>query len=234
MPETNQKKSNPLIWLGLGVMVGLLIWGLWKGCNPKPPISGFVPRDTIYVPNYIHDTVDKYIYIEKTNVTVYDNPPHPLPGTKVEIRYDTITKDSLIYVVRNDTIIQEFKPIFLTSYPEAPKLLRQLIYKDSITMDLFWPNGKVYSGTYPMDLDRYNYVYEHGVMKVLKGPKQPFLKQIKFQSYLYTLYNPLNQSFRLELDGTLNYRSVGIIGRASLGTAPPYFAPYIGTRVTIK
>lgn len=234
MADTPTKQSKPILWVGITLIVGMLIWGLAKSCNPPTPATTWEKRDTMYLDSFIHDTVPHYIYVEVPNVIGFHAPLRPSPGTTIKWKHDTLTKDSFIVVTRHDTVIKEIAPGFLTNYPNNPKLIRHTLAKDSMKYDLFYPQGIVQSKSYPLNLDKYTYVYEDEVLKVLPGPKRPWLKEVTTGSSMYTLYNPINQSFRLELDGTLNYRQVGLYGRVSVGTTSPIFAPYIGTRVTLK
>lgn len=231
MAQTNTK--IPWTWVGIaGILITIIICLLTckKGSN-----TSFVPiyHDTVWKTVYVYDTITKYDYIERPNVTGYIKQPHVDSFTTFEVVHDTITQEKQILVKIHDTTIQRLSSAFLIQYPDNPKLLRGILTEDSLNMDLFFPTGRIFTQSYPINTFQNDYVWENGEMKVIKKPFK--LKNIKGTSFFYTLYDPLQRQFRLQADYSLTYKNISLYALGSFQpNARPVFGTFIGSRVRLK
>lgn len=226
-----QKDIRPTNWwafITFGLIILILIWGFWKGCQPPQPKITY--RDTIYLDSFIYVPTTKYVYVEVPNTTGYTKPPLNT-STQIKWRGYSIGYGDTIYLKDRDSTTYTINAQFLVNYPKNPKLIRQALTQDSTTYDFYHPDGRVWTNTYPLYLDRYNYVWENDSMKV---QKKKFLHQIQGESWAYGSYNILQNAPRLAVDYTLNYRSVGLFGRFTLSPKKPYTITEIGTKVKLR
>jgi hypothetical protein len=222
-----KKAKDIWFWFCMALLAFVLIWGIGKGCQePKPAITY---HDTIYKDSFIMVPVTKYVEILVPNVTGYQK---PLRDTVTIIKWktNTIGPDDVIELHR-DTLQFNVKAQFIVNYPKNPKLIRQTISHDSVTYDFLRPDARVWTNTYPIDLDRYQYVWEADSMKKVK---RGFFKQVHGESWAYAGYDIFRKAPRLAVDYAFNYRSVGIYGRANISTAKPYLFTEVGTKVKLK
>jgi hypothetical protein len=224
------------IWVLItGILITIIICLLTCKKGKDAIGTTFVPhyRDTIYRDKYIHDTLLVYSYKEKPNVTSYKDEPRVDSFITFRYIHDTITRDKVLEGLKHDTIFLRVNPGFLVNYPDHPKLLRTQLDEDSLNFDLYYPTGKIYTKSYPINLTQNKYVWEDDDLKVIKKPFK--LSNIRGQSNFYTLYDPLQRGLRLQVDYIFTYKNIGLYGLLSLEpNARPVLGSFIGTRVKIK
>lgn len=213
MEKTSHSLQYSLTRFALGLVIGILIM-LWiNRCNRIngsiiDPITQNGKTDTLVKLRYVHDTVKVPYQVVKTEVvTLYRDKPQAPPGTKIV--YTDTGSIKVVYKDRPDTI--NIDEQFLFNYPTSPKLLTARIFKSKFQADLYYINNEVKNQEWPMDLDKYDYVWEDEVFKAVtkKKPKE----KIRGTSEMSALYDPLNQAARLELDYTLRYKRFGLMAR---------------------
>lgn len=239
MPIFKTKADNNalLITLAIGILGFLL--GTRLDCGESQG-----PADPILFPPTIiwkHDTVP---FIDDTLRNPY-KPVNPEITTYPILVMDTILKlrvdhDTIFIFTDTGSVVHDlygFNSKFLTYKPENPKLIRERLGKKLMTMDLLNPDGEVWSMTYPMDLENYKYTWEDGDFKAEKLKALPLFSKLKFTSELTSsfTFNPLRNTTRLELDGTIWYGRFGLRAFGAYQTkSQPTFDFQVGPRIKIK
>jgi hypothetical protein len=235
MPEVIERKGIP--WWALlliGLAISILVMMILQTCNRDSGIGGWVKRDTtILDTNYEYHTITTYDHVVDNNVTEFNRPIIPDPKVIIIHVKDTIREKDTFTVMRDSVVLVRIPSNFLRNFPNNPKIIQGAFTKDSMRLDLYYPWDHVSSISYPTDYEKYRYIWENDSLKAIKI-KHPFFKQIKSEVYMYSLYDPFFQDVRLELDGTLSYKSVGLYGRLGLGLKPFQGRALIGTKVKIK
>lgn len=231
MAEEHKRPSNFLIWVISSVIIVAVIFLLTRGCGGN--LGGYTHRDTIYVPEYKEKVVTKYEYIERPNVTLYDTIEKFV--SDIYVQYDTVKETKTIVVPgARDTIY--VNTAFVTKHEKAGKLIQHRLWQDSMSYDLYYPDGSYKTLTYPLNLDKYHYVWEHDSLKVLKSKTtfRSFFKDVKGESYFYSQFNPINQRALLAVDYALYHKRFGFYGRLELRPFDFVVEPWLGVRVKLK
>lgn len=110
--------------------------------------------DTVYFEKpYVPKTEFKNINIPKS-VFVYRNEP-------VEIE-KVVYRDTTVEIHTRDSTIIEYKPLFLTEYPNSPKLIQMILNDTDLSLTTMNPEGIVMTHNHNINLNRYQYNYLDG------------------------------------------------------------------------
>lgn len=241
---TQTSKPNHLNTILLVFLIGIGIFILLKTCNvPKSGIGIYQGKtDTMWLEVYNNQSkIPKGTIDTKADTVIrYRDNPRVDSFISFEVVKDTVYLTSLI----RDSIIHwdstyklEYSIGFLQNYPTNPKLIFGKFTPDKITLDLHYPNIRVITQSYPVNLSEYEYYWDGDSLKAKdKRPlKIPRIKpKISFSSNAYTLMEPFQKTFKLELDGAISYDKFSFYGRTSISTHQPNFELYLGTRLTLK
>lgn len=106
--------------------------------------------DTVYVnrffdsePDFKFTQIPERVFVFFSDITEVE---------KVELVRDTV------FVYQKDSNPISYSTQFLTQYTQSPKLI-QMNLSDKLKLTLMNPNGKVYQEVYPIDLNRFEYLY---------------------------------------------------------------------------
>lgn len=146
-----------------------------------------------------------------------------------------VPKTDTLYLDSSGKDFAKYHVRFLKNYPKNPKLLRNQIAKNLLSYDFLLPDGYPRSVTYPIDLERFTYVWEMGSFKAVPVEMPRKKPRILFESYGQVTYSPFRNSSRVALDGTIYIGKVGItaFGAYSTNTIPK-FDFGIGPKIKIK
>lgn len=140
-------------------------------------------------------------YNHKPDTVWYNKPFNPKPEYPVFnvpsmvflYQIDTVSidrieyRDSLITLIKRDSVKVEYKDKFLTNYPNSPKLLQILSDKNKLSVSIFNTDCSLITQEYQVNYDRYSYNYQNGN---LTSKKKSFIQRFKPVAE-YTL-RPLN------------------------------------------
>lgn len=101
------------------------------------------------------------------NVVVNYQPPDNGNGLIVDSTKWVKVIDSL------ENVVDSFVTSFITSFTTSPKLLRGDFSSDTVSLDLFYPNGQLQAKTYPVNYKRFNYRFSNGEMSVQERVLEP-------------------------------------------------------------
>jgi hypothetical protein len=97
--------------------------------------------------------------------------------------------DSLVRVIDSLTHKQSLYDIrFLTQYPNQSKLLEGLFTKDSLTLSLLNPEGKIQTKNFGVNYQSFNYQYLNGELRANKLPASSVLSNNNNQQRNHNFY----------------------------------------------
>ena len=123
-----------------------------------------------------------------------------LPRMVFLYRVDSVPIERIEYVDRVVTIIQkdstkiEYNELFLTNYPQAPKLLQILSNRDKLSITTFNTDCKLITEEYSVNYSRYQYNY---LDSKLTHKKTSFLK--RFNPVVQYTIRPVHNFHDLDL-----------------------------------
>lgn len=147
----------------------------------------------------IHHQPDT-VWINKPFVPKVEFPKMQLPSMVFLYQIDSVPIERIEYVDRVVTIIQkdsvkvEYNELFLTNYPQAPKLLQILSSRDKLSITTFNTDCKLFTEEYRVNYDRYQYNYLDGK---LTHKKTSFLK--RFDPVVQYTIRPVHNMHDLDL-----------------------------------
>lgn len=147
----------------------------------------------------IHHQPDT-VLINKPFVPKVEFPKMQLPSMVFLYQIDSVPIERIEYVDRVVTIIQkdsvkvEYNELFLTNYPQAPKLLQILSSRDKLSITTFNTDCKLFTEEYRVNYDRYQYNYSDGK---LTNKKTSFLK--RFDPVVQYTIRPVHNMHDLDL-----------------------------------
>ena len=216
--------------LGIGIYMGLQF-----GKNPKPdkPVVDywdpkyktefkFSPKPLSEIP----DDTAGYKPIKPKSQTEYK------PEPKIVVQVVQCSTDSLTLIL--DSLKSQILKIplnFITSFPQNPKLISGYFSKDTLSLDLFYPDGSSLQHLYQMDYDNYRYKYSSKSLKAEKIERNPDkLANRKAYSEIYinsgivsytpSLFLSMNHQFyhkKLKIETIASYLITPNIPMLSLG-----------------
>lgn len=211
----------------LGAIILILLALLLNKCgNNKPTYipnnpQTVVPRDTITKKVYVYDTITRYITIVPPSVTKYVTIPQidsnawvkDYVGTDTDnIHFFTWDKGIDIPSPKRDSL--QVSATFLYGFPNNPKIIKNTISRDSITYDLFYPSGEIFTKSYPINTQNYSYVWENDHLKALDALPIKVKPKLHGESYVYTTYNPFQHSAILSVDYAITYKKLALYTKA--------------------
>lgn len=146
--------------------------------------------------NHQPDTV----WVNKPFVPKVEFPKIQLPSMVFLYQIDSVPIERIEYVDRVVTIIQkdsvkvEYNELFLTNYPQAPKLLQILSSRDKLSITTFNTDCKLFTEEYQVNYDRYQYNYLDGK---LTHKKTSFIK--RFDPVVQYTIRPVHNMHDLDL-----------------------------------
>jgi hypothetical protein len=174
------KNQNPvfvililcLINLGIGIYIGLQFDKSLK--SDKPPIDYWGInyktqfKKSPYSLSEIPNDTSGYRTIKPGVETEYK------PESKIPIQVIKCSTDSLTLILDSlKSQILKIPVTFLTSFQENPKIIYGYFSKDTMTLDLFYPDGKSMQHLYQMDYQNYRYKYSDKTLKAEKIDSKP-------------------------------------------------------------
>lgn len=241
MQKVNQKKTNT--WKEIGTIAFLIIVVVLlskiKCSPPDNPNQTDFPKDTIFrdTGKYVHDTLWKDYTGVVPIVTKYVDSSKHKPIEYIKVPYhDTewiFTDTGSLWVIY-DTL--NFNPDFITTLPGNPKLIKSMLKQNSLSFDLLDTSARMSTYTYPINLSKYTYLWEDGILKARKN-KGGFFSGIKPVPELFSTitYNPFRNSSRIDLSGTIWLGKLGFTTYVSATTnTSPIIDAGIGTRIKLR
>lgn len=146
--------------------------------------------------NHQPDTV----WVNKPFVPKVEFPKMQLPNMVFFYQIDSVPIERIEYVDRVVTIIQkdsvkvEYNELFLTNYPQAPKLLQILSSRDKLSITTFNTDCKLFTEEYQVNYDRYQYNYSDGK---LTNKKTSLIK--RFDPVVQYTIRPVHNMHDLDL-----------------------------------
>lgn len=146
--------------------------------------------------NHQPDTV----WVNKPFVPKVEFPKIQLPSMVFLYQIDSVPIERIEYVDRVVTIIQkdsvkvEYNELFLTNYPQAPKLLQILSSRDKLSITTFNTDCKLFTEEYQVNYDRYQYNYLDGK---LTNKKTSLIK--RFDPVVQYTIRPVHNMHDLDL-----------------------------------
>lgn len=146
--------------------------------------------------NHQPDTV----WVNKPFVPKVEFPKIQLPSMVFLYQIDSVPIERIEYVDRVVTIIQkdsvkvEYNKLFLTNYPQAPKLLQILSSRDKLSITTFNTDCKLFTEEYQVNYDRYQYNYLDGK---LTNKKTSLIK--RFDPVVQYTIRPVHNMHDLDL-----------------------------------
>lgn len=146
------------------------------------------------------------VWVNKPFKPKTDFPKIQLPEMVFLYQIDSVPIERIEYVDRVVTIIQkdstkiEYNELFLTNYPESPKLLQILSNRDKLSITTFNTDCRTVTEEYQVDYGRYEYNYLEGK---LTKKKTSFLK--KFNPVVQYTFRPAHNLH--DLDFGLKYNT---------------------------
>jgi len=102
--------------------------------------------------------------------------------------------DRVVTIIQKDSVKVEYNELFLTNYPQAPKLLQILSSRDKLSITTFNTDCKLFTEEYRVNYDRYQYNYLDGK---LTHKKTSFLK--RFDPVVQYTIRPVHNMHDLDL-----------------------------------
>lgn len=149
------------------MVIAFLIWFYLEWGSQKQ-----VTKEYWENPNFKTDSLKVDVDYSKLPTPTYKNyvpprvvvqytPPDP-PGVSVNMN------DSLITVIDSlQNQIYTISAIYLKLYPNAPKLIYGEFKPDSIKLDLLYTDGKIYSSTFGVNYNRFDYQWKDGQFRAI-------------------------------------------------------------------
>ena len=140
------------------------------------------------------------VWVNKPFVPKVEFPKIQLPSMVFLYQIDSVPIERIEYVDRVVTIIQkdsvkvEYNELFLTNYPQAPKLLQILSSRDKLSITTFNTDCKLFTEEYQVNYDRYQYNYSDGK---LTNKKTSLIK--RFDPVVQYTIRPVHNMHDLDL-----------------------------------
>ena len=181
--------KNIIITVGL-VLIAILVVvciNQRSKINNLKSSSPVLIHDTVHVNHYFEPKKEyKVLEIPKL-VTFYlvDSVP---PIVDIQIKQDTIR------FVYEDSTFQDISPRFITSHPDADKLIQMILSDNNLKLSLMNTKGEVFTKEYDINTEvrEYNYVNNN-----LTSNRKSFFKKIT--PTIKTMVRPFNNMYDLSI-----------------------------------
>ena len=111
-----------------------------------------------------------------------------------KVEFPKIQLPSMVFLYQIDSVKVEYNELFLTNYPQAPKLLQILSSRDKLSITTFNTDCKLFTEEYQVNYDRYQYNYSDGK---LTNKKTSLIK--RFDPVVQYTIRPVHNMHDLDL-----------------------------------